>query len=555
MSTNEKLWHSAVIFALAIPFFINLGVSSLWDANESFYAETPREMLETRDFLAPQFNYQPRTQKPPLTYWAIALSYAAFGITEFAVRLPGALAALGVVIFTYLTARLLHSPPAALIAALATATTLRVFILARRLPIDILLLFMLAATAFFLIRGLMRDSSWNWALAYVCSGLAFLTKGPVGVLIPFGAYLAWALGSRTFRLRRMRPILGGMLFFAVVFPWYLAIYLRSGWTYIAAFFLRDNLGRFASDVMGPSRGPFFYLGSYLADFFPWSVLSLAALAGLWLRRRVGAFLSDPAWGLPLAWCALVFATFTLSKNKQEYYIAPVYPMMSVIMGGLIDRWFNAEGRSIGVTERRIWQVALFASAALLLAAGSVAPLILRSILPEVPVTLEFGPSLLIFAGAAAVIFTAWHRHMVAAVVSLGACVWLLLLFSSVFVLPRLETLRPIKSICASLKPNLVPDDEVGYYRATAPSMVFYLGRPVFEEFDADRMIDRFRSGKRVFCVMSGEDLGYFVGNRGLSLYVLDRRPRLTTRLRDIRDDSGWRRRMLHLVSNRAPATN
>src|SRR5262249_7771877 len=102
-----------IITAVALPYFVNLGASSLWDANESFYAETPREMMESGDYLAPQFNYQPRAQKPPLTYWLILLSYQLLGISEFAVRLPGALAALGILLFTYGIGRSLFSPTAA----------------------------------------------------------------------------------------------------------------------------------------------------------------------------------------------------------------------------------------------------------------------------------------------------------------------------------------------------------------------------------------------------------------------------------------------------------
>jgi 4-amino-4-deoxy-L-arabinose transferase-like glycosyltransferase len=147
--------HIAFLAALCLPYCINLGTSSIWDANEAFYAETPREMLESGDYLAPRFNFEPRAQKPPLTYWAILASYKLFGISEFAVRLPIALAAIGVLLFSYGIARMLFNPRAALIAAAVTATVARIFILARRLPIDILLMFFLMGTLFFLVRAIL----------------------------------------------------------------------------------------------------------------------------------------------------------------------------------------------------------------------------------------------------------------------------------------------------------------------------------------------------------------------------------------------------------------
>src|SRR5262245_58604201 len=77
----------------AAPYFVNLGASSLWDTNEAFYAETPREMIESGNFSDPTFNYRPRLNKPPLSYWMVAISYRLFGISERSERLPIALGA------------------------------------------------------------------------------------------------------------------------------------------------------------------------------------------------------------------------------------------------------------------------------------------------------------------------------------------------------------------------------------------------------------------------------------------------------------------------------
>ena len=62
-----------VLLALAIcPYFIDLGGSAIWDANEAFYVETPREMIERGDYVSPTFNYEPRLNKPVLSYWIVA---------------------------------------------------------------------------------------------------------------------------------------------------------------------------------------------------------------------------------------------------------------------------------------------------------------------------------------------------------------------------------------------------------------------------------------------------------------------------------------------------
>ena len=199
-SHNSLMTHAVLLLAISLPYLVNLGTSSIWDASEAFYAETPREMLATGDYLAPHFNYQPRIQKPPLTYWIIAASYKVLGISEFAVRLPGALAAIGVILFTYGIARLLYNPRTALIAAMITAATARIFILARRLPIDIFLLFFLMGTLFFLLRAILARKTHLWLCAYLSAGFGFLTKGPVALLIPAGACIVWALWSRKLKI-------------------------------------------------------------------------------------------------------------------------------------------------------------------------------------------------------------------------------------------------------------------------------------------------------------------------------------------------------------------
>src|SRR4029434_3029015 len=85
----------ALLLTLAIvPYFLDLGGSSIWDANEAFYVETPREMMEQRDYVTPTFNYEPRLNKPVLSYWIVAFFYRVFGVSVAVQRVPIALAAL-----------------------------------------------------------------------------------------------------------------------------------------------------------------------------------------------------------------------------------------------------------------------------------------------------------------------------------------------------------------------------------------------------------------------------------------------------------------------------
>ena len=87
-------------------YLLNFHINDIWTPNESFYADAVREMFESGNFLDIKYNYEPRYNKPPLTYWLMALSSGVFGINEFGLRLPMVLTGLGSIWFTYLLGRL-----------------------------------------------------------------------------------------------------------------------------------------------------------------------------------------------------------------------------------------------------------------------------------------------------------------------------------------------------------------------------------------------------------------------------------------------------------------
>ena len=83
-----------LLFLAVVPYFVGLGASSIWDANEAYYVETPREMLESGDYINPSFNYEPRFNKPVLSYWIVAGLYKVFGVSVGVQRLAIAAAAM-----------------------------------------------------------------------------------------------------------------------------------------------------------------------------------------------------------------------------------------------------------------------------------------------------------------------------------------------------------------------------------------------------------------------------------------------------------------------------
>ncbi|MDR0841804.1 MAG: glycosyltransferase family 39 protein [Acidobacteriota bacterium] len=553
--------HAVVLVALALPYFINLGVSSVWDGSEAFYAETPREMLATGDWLSPQFNFEPRVNKPPLTYWAVLVSYKLLGVHEFAVRLPGALAALGIMLFSWGAARMLFGSGAALVAATIAATTPRIFILERRLPIDILLLFFLAGTLFFLLRGVTKGTPASWYGVYAFAALGFLTKGPVAVIVPAGALLCWMAYARKMRLPGMRPLHGAAIFLCLTLPYYLLSYRVNGWTYIAPFFLSDNLGRFASESFGPQRGYFYYVLIWFSDFFPWAIILPAALFSL--RRGLRERLKDPAFGLPLFWCIVIFLFFSLSKNKQEYYIAPMYPAAAILVAGfagLFDEWRSklrsrpspmtpAETRSERLVLRSWGWLYGFLALLLFLMAFTL-PYILDLLMPGVHFALRVVPSLILVAGAVAMIRSVVRKDFHVAFAALSFSLWILFFSGALVYVPALENFRPIKDFCRRIEVEATGTEfEAGYFRTAVPSMTFYLKHRIFEESDYRRMLRRLRADQRTYCILDGRDYDWFK-KRVRTLHVLERRARFSVRFEQLFSEEKRADRELLLISNR-----
>src|SRR5213078_4242742 len=151
---QAQLRQNALVAALAaFVMLTNLGGPRLWDRDEPRNAGCAREMLQRHDWVVPTFNDELRTHKPVLLYWCIMSSYLAFGVNEFATRLPSALCAIGTVICVYRMGRRLFGPQAGVWAGIALATSLMFVVAGRAATPDSLLIFCTTAALMIFVRG------------------------------------------------------------------------------------------------------------------------------------------------------------------------------------------------------------------------------------------------------------------------------------------------------------------------------------------------------------------------------------------------------------------
>ena len=303
-----------LLAAAVIPYFVTLGDASIWDANEAFYVETPREMIESGDWVNPSFNYEPRFNKPVLSYWIVAGLYQAFGVSVGVERAAIAAAAMVMLIAVWFIARAASMRPLApLLATLGLAVGPRFFMFSRRIFVDMAVTAMMTLTLLFFVLAERYPSRRRLflVLMYVSVGLGVLTKGPVAAVIPFLVFVAYLASHRELgRLRDMMIPVGALIALAIAVPWYVALYQQHGWTYISEFFIGENFDRFTGRIGDRTRGPSFYLPVLLSDTFPWS-LCLPAVVWTWradLRNRLDAA-SLRIRTLLLLWVATIVVFF------------------------------------------------------------------------------------------------------------------------------------------------------------------------------------------------------------------------------------------------------
>jgi 4-amino-4-deoxy-L-arabinose transferase-like glycosyltransferase len=536
----------AVLLAVAIiPYFVDLGGSAIWDANEAFYVETPREMMEQRDYVTPTFNYEPRLNKPVLSYWIVAAFYHVFGVSVAVQRVPIAVAALILILTASCLARAAstngstaqrqpsengpgRATEAALWAGLGLAVTPRLLMFARRIFIDVYISMFFGLTLlFFVLAERVPERRRTYlVLMYVAAGLGMLTKGPVAIVLPalaFGLYLL--VHGELRRLGSMMLPAGALILLAIVAPWYVALYLRHGWAPVTEFIFGENVARYTAGVgVDSERGPLFYLPVLISDSFPWSMFLGAAAITWWRARRTGA-MREPAQRIRTLlgiWIVVFVAFFSASAAKQDLYIFPIAPAVAALAGVTIASQLTAAARWTSVAIGAI--VALAGVGVLYVFGPGASVYALRGAL-AMGVTAVAG-------GLFVVVSAATNRvraSLLAVAITFVVMDWVFVLR----VLPDFERYKPVPGFARTLSTRLKSDDALITYDEALPSLVFYLQRHIDPYFLPDEVFERFRENRGVYAIMSAENYAELAPRIKVRTCIIDRRPTFDVKLKNM----------------------
>lgn len=342
MRALSSAWIQVIIALAALLLFVpGLGAVHLFDWDEINFAEIAREMLVTGDWLQPRIDYVPFYEKPPLFMWLQALSMSVFGVGEFAARLPNAVCGIITLLVLFRIGERLRGRVFGAMWALAYVGSILPHLYFRSGIIDPWFNLFIFLGLNSLIRAAQEDrppatghGTRHALLSGLFFGLAVLTKGPVGILVPglVAAVMWMRSGFRSLiRIRSLAMVAAAVLL--TVSTWFVVDLIRNGPEFMVAFFWRQVAMLTTEDA---GHGGFFgyHFVVLLIGCFP---ASLFAVQELWKPTRTTEPMQNEhrRWMVILFWVVLLL--FSLVKTKIVHYSSLCYFPLTYLAALRLER--------------------------------------------------------------------------------------------------------------------------------------------------------------------------------------------------------------------------
>lgn len=321
---------------LAVAWFATSPVRPLLDPDEGRYAEIPREMLLSGDWVTPRFDGLKYFEKPPLQYWATAIAYRALGVGELSSRLWSVGLAFACLPLTFAWVARGYGRDAGLTALSALAVSPYFVIVGHINLLDGAFTFWLSATvlAFTMAQTspLKSRAERGWMLAaWAAAALAVLSKGIVVGALCGAALVFYTLIERdTLTWRRLHLAPGVPLFAAVAAPWFVVVSLRNP-SFPEFFFVHEHFTRFLTTVHQRVEPWWYFVPLLLVGVLPWVVPAARAARRAWREPPSAAAPFRPLRFL-LVFAAVTLAFFSVSGSKLAPYILPMLPVLAAVTG-------------------------------------------------------------------------------------------------------------------------------------------------------------------------------------------------------------------------------
>jgi 4-amino-4-deoxy-L-arabinose transferase-like glycosyltransferase len=335
-SRQWLLWGTVAVLAV---WFLTLDARHLLRSDEGRYAEIAREMFASGDWVTIRYNGLKYFEKPPFHMWMTAIAYHLFGVGDWQSRLWVAVNGVFGLGMTVLAARRWYGPRVALLSGLVLLSTPTWNLGGHFNSLD---MSVAGALAGVLAGVLMAQhplttprarSAWM-LFAWAMMGVAVLTKGLIGVVLPGLVLVVYSALSGQWALWRRLNIASGLLCFLVITaPWFVLVSMRNP-EFPQFFFIHEHWQRYTSTVHHRSAPWWYFLPQLLVGFLPW--LGLAWRMGVQVKQEPKRPELRPALLLSV-WAGAIFVFFSLSGSKLPGYIIPIFPALAVLAALALDK--------------------------------------------------------------------------------------------------------------------------------------------------------------------------------------------------------------------------
>jgi 4-amino-4-deoxy-L-arabinose transferase-like glycosyltransferase len=344
---SSRLLMGLIAF-IALIWFSNLEYRTLIKPDEGRYAEIPREMVVSGDWVTPRLNELKYFEKPPLQYWATATAYTLFGEHQWTSRLWAGLTGFAGILLVWFAGLRLYGRESAAYAALLLSSSLLYVLMGHINTLDMGVTFFMTLGIVGLLLGQDQKDAIkrrNWmVVAWAGLALAVLSKGLMGLILPGTALFLYCLVQRDFSvLKRMHWLSGLGVFLLICVPWFVLV-MKANPEFFERFFIYEHYTRFTTKDLGRYQPWYYFVPILLAGALPWTVLMLDSL---YRSLKVQAENRFNSQRFLLIWAVFIYFFFSISGSKLPSYLLPMFPALALLMG---NRIADMKGRVL------LWQI-------------------------------------------------------------------------------------------------------------------------------------------------------------------------------------------------------
>lgn len=354
---ERKVFLLILVLAIAVSY-ANIGGLDVYALDEAKNAEAAREMFESGNYVVPHFNYELRTDKPPLHYYFMIAGYKLFGANAFGARFFSSLAGVMTIVLVYLFSLRNLGQKTAIYASLVLISSIHFGLQIHMSVPDPYLIFFLTWAFFSFYEAYKTGNRWQLFAFYFSVGCGLLVKGPIALGLAGLTALLFLIFKKDFKWKtiwRMQPFGGVLLAILVALPWYYQVHLQSDGVWTDEFFFKHNFSRF-SDAMEGHEGIFLLTPVYvfmlgMLTFLPFIFQSVKSA----VKKR-----SNDTILYCLIGASVIIVFFSVSSTKLPNYTVPSYPLLAVLLGhylAKLDRhWLAKTANRIGLIAYAVFLV-------------------------------------------------------------------------------------------------------------------------------------------------------------------------------------------------------